>query len=253
MPRTQLWQDLNTDTDASIQCQNCGAPVLPGDKFCTSCGKPVKVQANTPVPQTNQDLGSDRLCLGCGEPLVPGDKFCTICGRPVPVEAEPPSTTNEPLEEKPVGFCTHCGNPLYPGDLFCTNCSAPVSAEEPHDTDGPEKAAPIEPILPPVSGTTALKKPVSDMSAPQPDYPSSIPTYEDDDDPTVRSQLLTITLEEARNGCTKKLRLSDGTEVQIDVPAGANPGTKVDVPGKGIVDKTTGRRGPLRVSFYIMR
>lgn len=269
-------QNMNTDNHMLAKCKSCGAPILPGDAFCTVCGQPVGIQANVPAPQVNQ--GIDGLCPSCGEPLVPGDKFCIKCGRPIRKEGDPGRVANDasprdprpmfsgptiidypdtpqnaPADNNPIGYCTQCGHPLYDGDLFCTSCSAPVSAKESHDSRDSAATLVVTSDLPPSSSATTIMRPARNASAPQADYPGPNTSYEDDDDPTVRSQLVTITLEEARNGCTKKLRLGDGTEVQVDVPAGANPGTKVDIPGMGIVDKTTGRRGPLRVSFYIMR
>lgn len=259
------------DNVAPTQCDHCGAPINPGDLFCINCGYAISQPQSTKPAKDEGNKPEVKLCLGCGEPIIPGNKFCIICGRPVvqvdepaipdPVDTERPSDSVPPLygpppipvpeppvsgveDEEPVGFCTECGSPLFKGDVFCTQCATPVdqSPQEPHiETHGSGHDRPRE------EEQTITRIPV------RPHEPEPPRQDEDDDDPTVRSQLMAITVDEARNGCQKTLRLSDGVEVQVDVPAGANPGTKVDIPGMGLEDKRTGRRGPLRVSFYIMR
>jgi serine/threonine protein kinase/RNA polymerase subunit RPABC4/transcription elongation factor Spt4 len=46
-------------------CSNCGDELVPGDRFCASCGARV-----------------DRACSACGVMLVSGDRFCPDCGTP---------------------------------------------------------------------------------------------------------------------------------------------------------------------------
>ncbi len=46
-------------------CSNCGDEIVPGDRFCASCGNRV-----------------DRACSACGVMLVSGDRFCPECGAP---------------------------------------------------------------------------------------------------------------------------------------------------------------------------
>ncbi len=53
-----------------MNCPYCGAEANKGNKFCTSCGKPIP-------EETEQVL----LCIGCGAKLSPEDRFCTVCGR----------------------------------------------------------------------------------------------------------------------------------------------------------------------------
>ena len=57
-----------------MQCPNCGAPVNPGQKFCTKCG--AKMDATPQQPE----MLSANVCPSCGAPLNPGQKFCTKCG-----------------------------------------------------------------------------------------------------------------------------------------------------------------------------
>lgn len=70
-------------------CQNCGAQIENGVKFCTQCGSkvPDEVQAafqptavlNQPVPTT---------CKACGAPLREGDAFCITCGHPIAADED---------------------------------------------------------------------------------------------------------------------------------------------------------------------
>lgn len=227
------------DTDsAPSSCEHCGAPLIPGNVFCTSCG--TRVAQVEEAPRTE---GDDVFCTNCGAKIVPGNNFCTNCrqeilweagGANVPGPTPDPSIDDldEPVDPPPiptslpippedeyviVGYCTACGKPLYEGNNFCTFCAAPVVPLPPEDS------------------------PVNDT------------TDEDDDDPTMLSKLLSITQEEARVGCRKTLVLDGGQTVVVEVPAGANPGTKIDIPGYGLVNKRTGSRGVLRVSCYIAR
>ena len=62
-----------------------------------------------------------------------------------------------------------------------------------------------------------------------------------------------LTREEARTGCHKTIEVDKVTHetIEVDVPGGVDVTTKLDAPGYGYFDETTGNRGPLRLSFYI--
>ena len=45
-----------------MSCEQCGASLAEGDRFCGACGAP------------------SQGCPACGEPLTPGDRFCRSCG-----------------------------------------------------------------------------------------------------------------------------------------------------------------------------
>jgi hypothetical protein len=175
---------------------------------------------------------------------------------PQPEPSAPEPQPNDQNDDVPVGYCIYCGGPLSSDDVFCTQCGKPVESNERSGLPLDERPADEHEAAPVDTGDVP---PFVDVARRSEDAASSweqaepAKTYEDDDDPTVRSQLLIITPDEARDGCMKTLRLKDGTEIQVDVPAGANPGTKVDIAGMGLEDARTGRRGPLRVSFYITR
>ena len=50
-------------------CNNCGAELKAGAKFCPKCGTPVK-----------QENEIKSFCPGCGAELKPGTIFCGNCG-----------------------------------------------------------------------------------------------------------------------------------------------------------------------------
>jgi len=56
-------------------CIHCGAPIRPGNAFCTSCGRPQAAPAAAPV--------TGLVCPHCRAVSPPGNRFCTSCGRPL--------------------------------------------------------------------------------------------------------------------------------------------------------------------------
>ena len=62
-----------------MQCPKCGAPVNPGQKFCTKCGQKLMV----PQPNSDSTISKVSACPKCGAPVNPGQKFCTKCGQPM--------------------------------------------------------------------------------------------------------------------------------------------------------------------------
>lgn len=62
-------------------CATCGADLVEGASFCTSCGAPVKIEPSS-------------HCSSCGVDLVEGASFCTSCGAAVQAtgpRARPPA------------------------------------------------------------------------------------------------------------------------------------------------------------------
>lgn len=151
-------------------------------------------------------------------------------------------------------FCTNCGSAIQPGAAFCTSCGAsvdtatipPVPKNDAHKT--PDGVRSGKTVIIGATDTPAV-----------PDSPRSQPKRVEVDvnskrvDPTMLSQLMTLTPEEAETGCRKTLRTKDGREVEVVVPPHAGPQTKVDIAGYGLLDEKTGKCGPLRVTFYIAR
>ncbi len=54
-------------SEGTISCSSCGAPIVPGKKFCTKCGTPVVVPKK-------------RFCTKCGTEAAADDMFCGSCG-----------------------------------------------------------------------------------------------------------------------------------------------------------------------------
>lgn len=69
---------------------------------------------------------------------------------------------------------------------------------------------------------------------------------------TLLNQLVFLTREEAANGCSKTIETADGRTIKVNIPAGVQSNTHVDVDGQGRVDPATGKRGVLRLSFSVM-
>lgn len=250
-----------------VFCEQCGSALEPDDVFCTNCG----TRAPKHEPPSAVPVGG-KFCPKCGAPIESGDVYCITCGLKIPLTATP-ATVGEVqgtdasgrssqiadtpggavhiegignaevaanhagtvlADSVPTGFCVSCGGALYTGDTFCPACGESIGVV-PRTTVPAEEA---KYMVPPTPAATMLV---------------SAPLVDDDDEPYVLTKLVTITRDEAREGCTKSVELDDGMMVDVDVPAGSNPGTKVDVAGYGLKDERTGLRGPLRVSFYIVR
>lgn len=62
-----------TPSSATNLCPYCHRPLLPGARFCDSCGRPLAAESP----------GQAGACRHCGAPLRPGAKFCGRCGKPV--------------------------------------------------------------------------------------------------------------------------------------------------------------------------
>src|SRR5258706_14357178 len=72
-----------------MRCSRCGTELLPGKKFCVSCGAPAEVP-----------------CPNCGAAVEPGWRFCPDCGRelpfgPAPAVLAPPPPASEPPPPAP--------------------------------------------------------------------------------------------------------------------------------------------------------
>ena len=72
-----------------MQCPKCGAPVNPGQKFCTKCGQKLMV----PQPNSDSTISKVSACPKCGAPVNLGQKFCTKCGQPMSM-AQPTQEQN---------------------------------------------------------------------------------------------------------------------------------------------------------------
>lgn len=63
---------VNTGVPGGGMTCTCGAPIYPGDAFCTACGKPVGGAAPAGA--------SGKTCPQCGQIAEESDLFCTSCG-----------------------------------------------------------------------------------------------------------------------------------------------------------------------------
>lgn len=80
------------------KCQSCGGRLVPGEKFCPNCGRP--------VPEKKK-------CRHCGGVLDAGQKFCPHCGKAIADDAAP---------------CRKCGEKLDASQKFCPKCGTAVAA-----------------------------------------------------------------------------------------------------------------------------
>lgn len=209
------------------------------------------------MPQNN-------VCPSCGEPLEPGASFCVMCGAQLGSPAGHDPYSQDGFAAAPATACPVCGEPIEPGASFCVMCGTPLentSSFDQGDPFGPgvisvDPPMPV-PLTPPETGYTPDVVGFSDPYD-QPYEDDSQPTVltiddidADDDDPTVRPHLLTLTYQEAREGCHKTVKV-DGQSIEVDVPAGVDVNTLLDIPNHGYFDEMTGRRGPLRLTFYLI-
>ena len=56
-------------------CQNCGASIADGAKFCPECGKRQEIQGSS--------VSMKKRCPFCGEALEADSVFCDYCGKPM--------------------------------------------------------------------------------------------------------------------------------------------------------------------------
>ncbi len=71
--KTELMLDFDEEEDdefenfSALHCNNCGAELASGTKFCPKCG-------------TKVEEAQKMFCSQCGNEIMPGAKFCTKCG-----------------------------------------------------------------------------------------------------------------------------------------------------------------------------
>ncbi|MBI3890650.1 MAG: SPFH domain-containing protein [Candidatus Wallbacteria bacterium] len=91
-----LHQGLSPQSQAAQQpqvlCPKCKAPNSAGKKFCSECGGPIAIQAETID------------CPSCHKPIPASSKFCAECGG------------------KLVTSCPSCNAAIAPGKKFCAEC-----------------------------------------------------------------------------------------------------------------------------------
>ncbi len=85
-------------------CENCGASVQEGTKFCKACGHSL-----ASMPQL--------VCEGCGAPVQAGSKVCSACGYQFKGSLQP--------------VCKNCGAPIQEGTKFCKSCGHQIQSTTP--------------------------------------------------------------------------------------------------------------------------
>lgn len=68
--KTELMLDFEEEefeNFSALHCNNCGAELASGTKFCPKCG-------------TKVEEAQKMFCPQCGNEIMPGAKFCTKCG-----------------------------------------------------------------------------------------------------------------------------------------------------------------------------
>jgi ribosomal protein L37E len=60
------------------KCAKCGTLIFEEEKFCSSCGFPIKKADSS--PNATPIIENQILCPNCGTRIDPEDKFCGKCG-----------------------------------------------------------------------------------------------------------------------------------------------------------------------------
>lgn len=70
----------DSEGDQQTDCVSCGSVLLPGAKFCRSCGNPVvAISPHEPDPPSK----GRQSCVACGSVVPDEARFCRGCGAPV--------------------------------------------------------------------------------------------------------------------------------------------------------------------------
>lgn len=143
-----------------FHCPQCQSVVVPGKKFCTTCGfRLTPAEELVPPPPSNLSI-----------PEASPSTYPTVIETPGVAPIVSPSVVVPPpiVMEAPIqavsmpGKCIICGVDLMPEAVFCTNCGQPI---------GPTHAPPLAPpdSLPSVSSFTGS------VLITQPDWSISMP------------------------------------------------------------------------------
>lgn len=130
---------------STATCPQCGAGILPSDRFCLSCGRPLAGAAPPAGPEWASRPDSPAAsapppavmptpvappaaaisCAGCGTPNPPEYRFCQGCGRVL--RAAPPVV--EPAAARMVTTrCPNCSYINAAANRFCQGCGTRLSS-----------------------------------------------------------------------------------------------------------------------------
>jgi outer membrane protein OmpA-like peptidoglycan-associated protein len=134
----------------STNCNQCGAAIAEGQRFCNSCGAP---QLQPVIPAT-------KFCVNCGSPISAGAAFCNKCGATVNEGTSRPQTpapAEAAVTPEQVGI-SGTGEPPVASAKVPNEDPAPVTTPPPF-TSVPSLAAPINvpASVPPPVQTTGTK------------------------------------------------------------------------------------------------
>lgn len=100
------------------ECPKCGAEVVQGVAYCSSCGNPMPVV----IYEVTQNLEDYKRCNNCGKMVKKDVNFCTFCGKPVKNDSEQKDSIVDQEEESGFLICSNCGSKNKAGMAFCTEC-----------------------------------------------------------------------------------------------------------------------------------
>ena len=251
-------------------CTNCGATLEPNAAFCIVCGTPVSAAPTGGMPMAGAPAGrANHTVVVSGGP-GPAPMGATPAGSAA-MGATPAGSAAAMGPGAVTGACPSCGAPLEPDAAFCVVCGKPVSAAAPGPSPTPGVApAPQggssggtvhvssgpQPATPPAATPPAATPPATPAAAQPAPAASAGPSHKPGmqtvpaDELDMLTQLVFLSREEAQNGCTKVIEV-DGQKFQVTIPAGTNAGSKLDFPGYGYENARTGKRGILRLNFYV--
>ena len=84
VPESFVPHQATLTATSGVPCPSCGNPMIPGKKFCGSCGAGID-EGTKPAPAPSH------VCRSCGKPVIPGKKFCGSCGAKIGETAKPAS------------------------------------------------------------------------------------------------------------------------------------------------------------------
>ena len=181
-------------------------------------------------------------CPSCGQ-IVPTAKFCVRCGSPLPDPFPPHGCI---VEDDPWAVAEAEGSGQH--WLESEDAASQAAEEEARRQREAEEASRKveEEVHRRQLEKEAARKRLEAERRQQRAYQEAATSERN-----ALNKLVFLTREEARTGCTKDIELEPGRVVSVNIPAGVNSNSHVEIPGEGRIDSTFGVRGILRLSFMI--
>lgn len=101
------------------RCEKCGAEIVRGTAFCSSCGAPMSVVLSVENDEMVQ-------CKNCGVMVRKGMRFCSSCGQSMESEHTLNSDTGmgNIIQKK---VCPSCGAEIDEDSMFCSECGVKIT------------------------------------------------------------------------------------------------------------------------------